>query len=132
MRHQDLNIIFQLPKETTSGFVIIKKCHFKSRSSGTFPPWAVVKHSIYIRKGEIRNGVVHVTLHLQWNLKNDPLFTLTRSSCVSSGNRHFITRLFCESLRGIKARPEAKKANVTLNEKYSIIQYNNCTHCLLY
>ncbi len=32
MRHQDSNIIFQPPKEATSGFVIIIKCHFKSRS----------------------------------------------------------------------------------------------------
>ncbi len=30
MRHQNFNIIFQPPKETTSGFVIIKKCRFKS------------------------------------------------------------------------------------------------------
>ncbi len=31
MRHQDFNIIFQPPKEATSGF---KKCRFKSRSYG--------------------------------------------------------------------------------------------------
>ncbi len=32
MQHQDFNIIFQPPKEATSGFVIIKKCRLKSRS----------------------------------------------------------------------------------------------------
>ncbi len=36
MRHQDFNIIFQPPKETTSGFVLIKKCRFKSRSYGAY------------------------------------------------------------------------------------------------
>ncbi len=35
MRHQDFNIIFQPSKDATSGFVIIKKCRFKSRSYGT-------------------------------------------------------------------------------------------------
>ena len=34
MRHQDFNIIFQSPKNATSGFVIIKKRRFKSRSYG--------------------------------------------------------------------------------------------------
>ncbi len=34
MRHQDFNIIFQPPKDATSGFVIIKKRRFKSRSYG--------------------------------------------------------------------------------------------------
>ncbi len=34
MRHQDFNIIFQPPKDATSGFGIIKKCRFKSRSYG--------------------------------------------------------------------------------------------------
>ncbi len=29
MQHQDFNINFQLPKEATSGFVIITKCRFK-------------------------------------------------------------------------------------------------------
>ena len=35
MRHQDFNIIFQPPKDATPGFVIIKKCCFKSRSYGS-------------------------------------------------------------------------------------------------
>ena len=34
MRHQGFNKIFQPPKDVTSGFVIIKKCRFKSRSYG--------------------------------------------------------------------------------------------------
>ena len=33
---QGLHIIFQPPKEVTSGFVIIKKCRFKSRSYGIY------------------------------------------------------------------------------------------------
>ena len=36
MRQQDFNIIFQPSKDATSGFVIIKKCRFKSRSYGTY------------------------------------------------------------------------------------------------
>ena len=35
MRHQDFNIICQSPKEAISGFVIIEKCRFKSRSYGS-------------------------------------------------------------------------------------------------
>ena len=45
MRHQGFNIIFQPPKETTSGFVIILKCRFKLNKYGTLK----VVPSAYLR-----------------------------------------------------------------------------------
>ncbi len=71
MRHQDFNIIFQPPKDATSGFVIIKKCRFKSRSYSSLvrpakkvSQWYRLSSSKWIRTFQIHWEMHTITFSL--------------------------------------------------------------------
>ncbi len=74
----DCNIIFQPPKEATSGFVIIKKCRFKSRSYGNsfYRLWFVDLQTKALFSS-------YGYFNLQWRLLLSPESCVVSSVCTN-------------------------------------------------
>ncbi len=108
MRHQDFNIIFQPPKEATSGFVI-KKCRFKSRPYGTH---------IKSRQNYLHDLVPNMSGEILASFTSLPWregLLLTACACATlldicsrkmSYNTEFITKIFWQSIESITQSEE--------------------------